>query len=86
MPSGFSDSDSVNLTNVCRDVKWMKDQYEKQMDEIIGRQTSGERRLHERVDEVHSRVNKVRNLFIGFSTFLSILGGIIGAWIRVQLK
>lgn len=82
---GFTDKDRLNLTNVCRDMTWMKEQTEKRMDEMEDRRASGERRLHDRIDEVHCRVNKVRNFFIGFAAILTSVSTGIGYWIRSQL-
>lgn len=82
MPDGFTGRDRLNLNNVCRDVQWMKEQHEKRMDEIEERRVSGERRLHERVDEVHHRVNGVRKLF----TVATVIAGAIGASIAGYFK
>lgn len=79
---GFTSDDRLNLNNVCRDVQWMKDQHEKRVDALEERFISGEKRLHERVDEVHSRVNKFRNFFIGFAALLSSVSTGIGFWLK----
>lgn len=85
MADGFTDQDRLNLTNVCRDMEWMREQTEKRMAEIEALRDSGERRLHERVDEVHTRVNKVRNFLISFASILSPVSAGIGYWLKSKL-
>lgn len=80
---GFTGEDRKNLTNVCRDVKWMKHQYEKRMDDIEERQYSGEQRLHTRVDEVHGRVSKIKLISGVFVAAGSAIGSFF-AWITTK--
>lgn len=73
---GFNGEDRKNLTNVCRDMVWMKEQSEKRMNEIAERQASGERRLHERIDEAHHRINKIRFISPAVAAISGFFGGI----------
>ncbi len=83
---GFTNDDRTNLTNACRDVKWMRENQEKQekrMNSMDEKRVEGERRLHERVDEVHSRVNRLKFIASGFALVGSGIGGFFG-WITTK--
>lgn len=70
----FTDKDRETLVETATTVKMMKESHDRRLEAL------------EAEDKVlHHRINKVRNLFIGFSTFLSALGGGITVWIRSQL-
>ena len=71
---GFEDKDREKLTQVHTDVQWIKSEHGKRLDNL------------ETEDKMlHHRINAVRKLFIGFSAFLSALGGGVAVWVKSQL-
>ncbi len=85
MPDGFTENDRLNLNNVCRDMVWLKELTEKKMDEAEDRRSSGERRLHERIDATNIRINKVWRYLLSASGALSLAGGAVWLWVKAKL-